>query len=98
MYRDTSRSLPGVGPKTLDALYAKVEPVVLAWLEGAEYGPSRSEAVARFIKRTATENKYNLTTAKRLLVKYVDDMTLVDYERIMRGITLLEEGYAALEG
>ena len=34
----------------------------------------------------------------RELAKYVNDITLVDYERLMRGITLLEEGYAALEG
>jgi len=91
-----SQSITGVGPKTIDVLYAKVKPMVLAWLASAEYASSRGEAVARFIKRF--DNKYNLPTAKRFLVKYVDDISLVDYERIMRGINLLEEGYAALEG
>ncbi len=96
--RDTSKSLPGVGPKTLDLLRDKVVPMVMAWLASAAYGESVSKEIARFIARTATENRYNLDHAKRLLVKHVNNISLVDYERIMRGINLLEEGYAALNG
>lgn len=97
--RDSSQTPPGIGTKTIATIYIESTPAIQAWLDGPEYVPSRSKAVAHFIAQEAQNPMYGRTTkwAKQHLENYRTELSEQDYDTLNRGIECLREGTALLD-